>query len=142
MHLDGLGGHERRPGGDPGVRRDIRRDMPRRGGQRTGRCRRRHDDHQRDARSRQFRLGQLITLTATVTDNDTTSVPTGSVEFNNGVKTLGTDGLDDAGKASVTTTVPAIGNDQTINAVYTPDNTSTFVESSGSTQVSVAKADT
>ncbi len=60
--------------------------------------------------------GQVITLTATVTPNAGSSVPTGFVTFLNGGAFLGSSPLNGAGKATLTTALPVGG--AALTAIY------------------------
>jgi Bacterial Ig-like domain (group 3) len=64
--------------------------------------------------------GQSVTLNVVVTPSGTSPIPTGNVVFLNGSMQLGTSALDATGKATFTTSFPAVGN-QTITANYVGD---------------------
>jgi hypothetical protein len=79
--------------------------------------------------------GQSVTLTATVTPTETyASVPTGTVEFQNGSTTLGTVALNSAGVATYVTSTLDPG-EASLTAAYSGD--STYPTVNGTTTLTV-----
>jgi large repetitive protein len=75
--------------------------------------------------------GTSVTFTATVTENPGSAVPTGTVTFMDGAKSLGTGTLNGSGVATFTTSTLAIGPNS-ITAVYGGDS-----NNAGSTSAAV-----
>jgi hypothetical protein len=67
-------------------------------------------------------LGQSVTFSASVTTDGPPGSPTGTVQFFDGAKSLGSSALSGAGQASVTTTTLTAGQ-HTISATYSGDAT-------------------
>lgn len=85
-------------------------------------------------------FGQSVTLTATVTPDSGSDVPTGTVEFWEGATKLGDDTLNGSGEATLTVSDFSVGSHIVI-AKYVPDAGFTASESDPFEQV-VNKADT
>ena len=66
-------------------------------------------------------VGANVTFTATVTQNPGSAVPTGTVTFMDGAKTLGKGTLNGLGVATYTTSTLALGQ-HSVNAVYSGDS--------------------
>src|SRR5262245_5535441 len=85
--------------------------------------------------------GQPVTATATVSDTTTpASIPTGTVQFSDGLTAIGGPVSLAAGQASIVTSTLEIAQ-HTISASYTPD-VATFDPSNGTASVTTNKADT
>ena len=83
-------------------------------------------------------FGQPMTLTATVTaDAPSTAVPTGTVDFLDGVTNLGTGTLNNVGTATFTTSTLAAGVYRSIKAVYSGDGTNFAGSTAALEQISI-----